>query len=66
MADVLQVKYNDSWHSIPAIRGEKGAGVPTGGNTKQVLVKKTNTDYDTEWVDSAAYDSTNERITWNG
>jgi len=30
--------------------GATGAGVVTGGFTGQVLAKKTNTDYDTEWV----------------
>ena len=28
-----------------------GAGVPTGGSIGQVLVKKSNYNYDTEWVD---------------
>lgn len=30
--------------------GTNGAGVPTGGTTGQILRKKTNTNYDTEWV----------------
>jgi len=30
--------------------GATGAGVVTGGLTGQVLAKKTNADYDTEWV----------------
>lgn len=30
--------------------GKDGVGVPAGGITGQVLVKKSNTDYDTEWV----------------
>lgn len=30
--------------------GNTGAGVVTGGLTGQVLAKKSNTDYDTEWV----------------
>lgn len=29
--------------------GADGVGVPTGGTTGQVLKKKSNTDYDTEW-----------------
>lgn len=29
--------------------GAPGVGVPTGGTTGQVLVKKTSTNYDTEW-----------------
>jgi hypothetical protein len=31
-------------------QGSTGAGVATGGLTGQVLAKKTNADYDTEWV----------------
>lgn len=30
--------------------GPTGPGVPSGGTTGQFLVKKTNTNYDTEWV----------------
>jgi hypothetical protein len=30
------------------------SGVPSGGNTGQVLTKSSNTSYDTEWVDSPA------------
>lgn len=30
-------------------QGPAGPGVPSGGTTGQVLVKKSNTDYDTEW-----------------
>ena len=32
-------------------KGDPGEGVPSGGTTGQVLAKKTNADYDTEWVD---------------
>lgn len=35
-------------------QGATGAGVKSGGNTGQVLVKKSNLDYDTEWVSSGA------------
>ena len=28
-----------------------GVGVPAGGKTGQVLMKKTDSDYETEWVD---------------
>lgn len=31
--------------------GEAGVGVPSGGTTGQVLAKKSNSDYDTEWTD---------------
>lgn len=30
-------------------RGENGKGVPSGGTTGQVLTKRSNSDYDTEW-----------------
>lgn len=33
--------------------GTGGAGVPSGGTAGQVLAKKTNTDYDTEWVNQS-------------
>lgn len=33
------------------INGTDGLGVPAGGTTGQVLVKKTNADNDTEWID---------------
>ena len=32
-------------------QGETGEGVPAGGSAGQVLAKKSDTDYDTEWVD---------------
>ena len=34
--------------------GATGAGVPSGGATSQVLKKKSNTDYDTEWANDTA------------
>ncbi len=34
-------------------QGAGGAGVPIGGTTGQHLAKKSDTDYDTEWVDAA-------------
>lgn len=34
-------------------KGEKGAGIPTGGTTGQFLKKKSNTDYEYEWADIA-------------
>lgn len=35
---------------IDGTNGTNGVGVPIGGTTGQVLVKKTNADYDTEWI----------------
>lgn len=34
-------------------KGEPGEGVPSGGTTGQVLKKKSNNDYDTEWVNES-------------
>lgn len=34
--------------------GAPGAGVPTGGTTGQILSKKSNANYDTQWLDAAA------------
>lgn len=34
-------------------RGQPGIGVPTGGDTGQVLAKASGTDYDTEWVEQS-------------
>ena len=31
--------------------GTDGVGVPSGGTTGQVLAKRSNTNYDTQWVD---------------
>lgn len=51
---VLKVKSGNQWVGVPSIQGEKGdpgQGVPDGGSTGQVLVKHSNADQDTEWVD---------------
>lgn len=39
--------------------GADGVGVPSGGNTGQVLAKKSATDYDTEWKDVPQSTDTN-------
>ncbi len=47
----------DGFSVFPGAKGEKGdpgEGVPTGGTTGQVLTKKTDADYDTEWTDPSA------------
>lgn len=36
------------------LAGKDGVGVPTGGKTGQVLKKKSDTDFDTEWQDDIA------------
>lgn len=33
-------------------KGDTGEGVVSGGTTGQILAKKSNTDYDTEWIDA--------------
>jgi hypothetical protein len=34
--------------------GQPGVGVPSGGTTGQVLVKKSNVDFDTDWVNGSS------------
>jgi hypothetical protein len=54
----------------PAIKGETGTGVPTGGTTSQVLTKNSNGDYDFSWVDftgggdmvKSLYDTANKQV----
>jgi hypothetical protein len=41
-------------------QGAAGAGITIGGITGQVLAKKSNADYDTEWVNQTAFSS----VTW--
>ena len=38
--------------------GTNGAGVPSGGAEGQMLIKKSVTDYDTEWTDLPSIDPT--------
>jgi hypothetical protein len=58
-APKYQVDYNsltpEQKASITGIKGDPGQpgkGISSGGTTGQVLVKKSNTNYDTEWVDN--------------
>ena len=54
----------------PAIKGETGIGVPTGGTTNQVLIKNSNGDYDFSWIDltntgymsKSYYDTANKQV----
>ena len=39
-------------------QGPAGSGVAAGGTTGQVLAKKSNTNYDTEWIDNSGGGST--------
>ena len=44
-------------------QGIPGEGVPAGGNTSDILVKSSSTDYDTAWTDDITVDSINYDIT---
>lgn len=44
----------DGTNGANGIDGTNGVGVPTGGTTGQTLSKKTDADYDTEWVDAGS------------
>lgn len=35
---------------VPGPQGEPGVGIPAGGEANQILAKKTDSDYDTQWV----------------
>jgi hypothetical protein len=47
-------------------QGPAGPGVATGGTTGQVLVKKSNTNYDTEWITPLPYVPIGGIIEWDG
>ena len=47
-------------------KGDPGVGVPEGGTTNQILAKKSNDDFDTEWQDPEAATSVIEEIQVNG
>lgn len=56
--DHLWVFYNEEWKDLgnvkgdqgePGVQGNPGKGVPSGGSTNQILVKQSNSDYDTIW-----------------
>jgi hypothetical protein len=48
----LRVLTNGTWIEVPSVGppGPPGPGVPTGGATGQVLAKKSNQDFDAQWV----------------
>ena len=46
--------------------GPAGPGVAPGGTTGQVLAKKSNTNYDTEWIDFYPYVPVGGVIEWDG
>jgi len=44
---------------VNGIKGDPGIGIPSGGKIKQILSKKSNSDYDTEWQDISISDINN-------
>lgn len=46
----------------PGEKGDPGEGVPAGGTAGQFLAKKTNTDFDTQWVNGVTMAQVNEAI----
>ena len=46
----------ENFEMTQTTKGDPGEGVPTGGTAGQVLKKKSDTDYDTEWADINAGD----------
>ena len=46
--------------------GPAGPGVTPGGTTGQVLAKKSNTNYDTEWINPLPYVPIGSIIEWDG
>lgn len=46
--------------------GPAGPGVAPGGTTGQVLAKKSNTNYDTEWIDFYPYVPVGGVVEWDG
>ena len=46
--------------------GQAGPGVAPGGTTGQILAKKSNTNYDTEWIDFYPYVPVGGVIEWDG
>ena len=46
--------YEDgTWYNIGIIgKGDTGVGIPASGTTGQLLAKKSNTNYDTEWINA--------------
>lgn len=57
----------DAWINIVNLEvgGEAGVGVPSGGTTGQVLVKGSETDYDTAWADSTGTGGTANLDGWS-
>ena len=50
----------------PGSAGPAGPGVAPGGTTGQVLAKKSNTNYDSEWIDFYPYVPVGGIVEWDG
>jgi hypothetical protein len=48
------VDYFDGAPGSPGEKGNPGIGIPTNGTPRQLLRKKSNDNYDTEWIDSTS------------
>lgn len=56
----LKIKNGNSWESIPA----GGIGVPSGGDTGDVLRKSSSVDYATEWYDDNVVETDDVSLTF--
>lgn len=52
MADISQMNVNGTTYNIKDTVA-RASGVPSGGNTNQVLAKNSNSDYDLKWVNQS-------------
>ena len=65
----IQWRYvgDTDWTNLVALsdlkgdKGDTGEGVVSGGTTGQILAKKSNTDYDTEWIDAPSTGGSSEK-----
>jgi hypothetical protein len=49
--------FNNLFNLNKGDKGDRGVGLVAGGTTGQLLAKKSNSDYDTEWIDKPAGNS---------
>ena len=66
LVDTYTITLTDNTtYTYDVTNGAPGEGVPEGGTTGQILQKKSNSDYDTEWVNNSGgsnYDSQIESL----
>lgn len=48
--------YEGTWNPVGNLIGPSGQGVPAGGATGQYLAKKSDANYDTEWITLQDFD----------